>query len=163
MSAEVVEIPNKKRMNFYERKANNNAKNKIARKLIKQNKYCFITDFELSRDNIHILIQLGRTRWRIENGFNSLKKCNYNFEHNFGHGKSTLSNVLAVLLVIAYLIHAAGRLDSPLFREALFFHNKFASFVNDMAALSKYIVFKSLTNLYEYMIQKSKENQSRSP
>ncbi|MDR0548286.1 MAG: transposase, partial [Deltaproteobacteria bacterium] len=39
------------------------------------------------QDNIEELILCARNRWRIENGFNSLKKRGFHFEHNFGHGK----------------------------------------------------------------------------
>ena len=45
----------------------------------------------------------GRTRSKIENENNHvLKHHGYHFEHNFGHGKQHLANLLATLIVLAY-------------------------------------------------------------
>lgn len=47
----------------------------------------------------------ARARWKIENEtFNTLKNQGYHFEHNFGHGFKTLSNVLAGFMLLAFLI-----------------------------------------------------------
>jgi hypothetical protein len=46
----------------------------------------FITDLEVSRENVAELAAAGRARWKIENeSFNVLKTKGYNLEHNFGH------------------------------------------------------------------------------
>ena len=58
----------------------------------------FITDLEVSRENVAELAAGGRARWKIENEtFNVLKTKGYNLEHNFGHGKQHLATVLAIL------------------------------------------------------------------
>ena len=62
----------------------------------KQKKFTWITDFQLSKQNVISIARGGRTRWRIENEtFNTLKNQGYQFEHNFGHGKEHLSHVFA--------------------------------------------------------------------
>ena len=86
-------------VNWYEVEIFNPAKNKV----IYQNS--FITNHELSESNIFSMIKSGRTRWKVENEtFNTLKNQGYHFEHNFGHGYNHLSNVMALLMLIAFSI-----------------------------------------------------------
>ena len=56
----------------------------------KKTTFTWVTNIEITKDNIHQLMQGGRSRWKIENEtFNTLKNQGYQFEHNFGHGKRT--------------------------------------------------------------------------
>jgi len=75
-----------------------------AKKLTK-NTWVWITDHEITQDNVRILAQGGRARWKIENEtFNTLKNQGYHFQHNFGHGYKNLSNVLAGIMLLAFLV-----------------------------------------------------------
>ena len=66
----------------------------------------WVTDQQVSRQNIVELVKAGRCRWKIENEtFNTLKNQGYHLEHNFGHGKQYLSNNFFVLNVLAFCIH----------------------------------------------------------
>lgn len=66
----------------------------------------FVTNHSVTPNNVHAIACLGRNRWRIENeAFNILKTKGYNLEHNFGHGKKNLSNLLASFNLIAFLVH----------------------------------------------------------
>ena len=66
----------------------------------------FVTNHDINFKNIHTIARMGRNRWKIENeAFNILKTKGYNLEHNFGHGKANLSNVLACLNLLAFLVH----------------------------------------------------------
>ena len=66
----------------------------------------FVTNRSLTAQNIHRIAKMGRNRWKIENeAFNILKTKGYNLEHNFGHGKKHLANVLACFNLLAVLIH----------------------------------------------------------
>lgn len=68
----------------------------------------FITDLNPDTSNIVELVSCARARWKIENEtFNVLKNKGYHLEHNFGHGKQTLSSVLVALNLIAFSLHAA--------------------------------------------------------
>ena len=61
----------------------------------------------------------GRTRWRIENEtFNTLKNQGYHFEHNYGHGYKHLGEVLALLMMLAFLIDQVQQKCNQLFRAA---------------------------------------------
>jgi len=79
----------------------------------------WITDVELSQDNIYEVIRCGRSRWKIENEtFNTLKNQGYNLEHNYGHGKLHLSTVLASLMMLQFLIDQVQEFACPLFNAA---------------------------------------------
>ena len=65
----------------------------------------WITDYPITMDNIRTLVAGGRARWKIENEtFNTLKNQGYHFEHNYGHGNKNLSNVLAGVMLLAFLM-----------------------------------------------------------
>jgi SRSO17 transposase len=66
----------------------------------------------VSAANVALLVQVGRTRWKIENeNNNTLKTKGYHFEHNFGHGSHDLANVLATLNILAFLFHTIQELS----------------------------------------------------
>ena len=71
----------------------------------KTKRFCWVTDIEISEDNLMGLMRSGRARWKIENEtFNTLKNQGYHLEHNFGHGYQHLSTVLMHLMMLAFLI-----------------------------------------------------------
>ena len=50
-------------------------------------------------------MKAAKARWKIENEtFNTLKNQGYHFEHNYGHGYKHLCNVLALIMLLAFLI-----------------------------------------------------------
>ena len=78
----------------------------------------FVTNHLINKSNIHNIARMGRNRWRIENeAFNILKTKGYNLEHNFGHGKKNLSNILACFNLLAFLVHYLSEITSDLYRE----------------------------------------------
>lgn len=53
----------------------------------KEVKYSWVTDIEITEENVHKIMKGGRARWKIENEtFNTVKNQGYEFEHNYGHG-----------------------------------------------------------------------------
>jgi hypothetical protein len=80
-----------------------------------------------------------------------LKNRGYNFEHNFGHGHSTLSSVLATLLLLSFLTHTASRLADPLVIELSGKFERDSVRVHDMSVLTKYGVFTSFEKLFTFM------------
>ena len=82
--------------------------------------FSFVTDIEITKDNIQKIAKGGRARWKVENEtFNTLKNQGYNFEHNFGHGKENLSVVFAFLMMLAFAVDQIQRLASEAFNKAL--------------------------------------------
>lgn len=67
--------------------------------------FTWITDIEISKNNVLLLTRAARSRWKIENEtFNTLKNQGYHFEHNYGHGLDQLASVLAYLMLLAFSI-----------------------------------------------------------
>jgi hypothetical protein len=67
--------------------------------------FSWITSLNITTQNVMALMAAGRSRWKIENEtFNTLKNQGYQFEHNYGHGYKHLSNVFAMLMLIAFTI-----------------------------------------------------------
>ena len=65
----------------------------------------WVTDLDPTTENMKDLVLAGRSRWKIENEtFNTLKNQGYEFEHNFGHGYKTLSNLFAGMMLLAFLV-----------------------------------------------------------
>jgi Transposase DDE domain len=80
----------------------------------------WVTDLKVEVNNICQFVRAARCRWKIENEtFNTLKNQGYNFEHNYGHGNSYLSNNLAGLMLLSFLIDQVLITTNLEFREAL--------------------------------------------
>jgi hypothetical protein len=81
--------------------------------------WTWVTDLELTRNNVVRVARAGRARWHIENEtFNTLKNQGYHFEHNYGHGERHLAVVLALLMMLAFGIDQVQQRCNHLFRAA---------------------------------------------
>lgn len=81
--------------------------------------FCWVTDFTLTRENVHLIMRAGRARWKVENEtFNTLKNQGYHFEHNYGLGQENLSMVFVMLMFLAFLADQIQQISCPLFRAA---------------------------------------------
>jgi hypothetical protein len=66
----------------------------------------WVTDLGVNRENVAEIVWIGRGRWKIENeNFNTHKNGGYELEHNYGHGKKTLSQVFYYLNLLAFVTH----------------------------------------------------------
>jgi hypothetical protein len=75
----------------------------------------WITDLDVDATNVAVVVQIGRTRWKIENEqFNVHKNHGYELTHNYGHGQQTLSMVFYLLNLLAYVTHVALALGDRL-------------------------------------------------
>jgi hypothetical protein len=64
----------------------------------------WITDITISKQNIEELVNVGRSRWKIENEtFNTLKNQGYHLEHSYGHGQKFLATNFMLLTFLAFL------------------------------------------------------------
>lgn len=67
-------------------------------------KWTWVTDLEVTAQNVNRIVKGARTRFKIENEtFNTIKNQGYDFEHNYGHGYKTLNNVFAGLMLLSFL------------------------------------------------------------
>jgi len=80
----------------------------------------WVTDILISNDNAYHIMRGGRANWKIENPiFNTLKNQNYHFSHNFGHGYKSLSTMLVMLMMLAFLVDQVQELCCNVFQQAL--------------------------------------------
>jgi hypothetical protein len=86
----------------------------------KDREFSWITDFEVTPENVWEIMRAGRSRWKIENEtFNTLKNQGYHFEHNFGLGKKHLSEIYINLMMLAFLVDQTQQIACPLFQAVL--------------------------------------------
>lgn len=113
----------------------------------------FITNHILTDDTVEACVKAGRARWKIENeNNNTLKTKGYHLEHNFGHGKHHLSEILATLNILSFLFHTIldltdrryGVIRSTLPRRDRFFQ--------DISALMTYFCFSDWDHLMKTML-----------
>lgn len=111
----------------------------------------FITNIEITKFNVHDIGLIGRTRWKVENGNNNtLKTKGYHLEHNFGHGKKNLAELLVAMNILAFLFHTVlGFLDAN-YAKAKAKRTR-ERFFNDMEILTTYIYFFSWEILIAFM------------
>ena len=80
-------------------------KGKPKKKTEPKRRWVWVTDYTLTPETVRTIAQGGRARWKIENEtFNTLKNQGYHLEHNYGHGYKNLSNVLAGIMLLAFLV-----------------------------------------------------------
>jgi DNA-binding response OmpR family regulator len=78
----------------------------------------WITDLDVDAANVAVVVQIGRTRWKIENEqFNVHKNHGYELTHNYGHGQQNLSMVFYLLNLLAYVTHAVLALGDRLYQR----------------------------------------------
>jgi Transposase DDE domain len=78
----------------------------------------WITDLDVDASNVAVIVQIGRTRWKIENEqFNVHKNHGYELTHNYGHGQQTLSMVFYLLNLLAYVAHVILALGDRLYQR----------------------------------------------
>ena len=85
----------------------------------KEFNFSWVTEVKLTQNNVELVMKGGRSRWHIENQtFNTLKNQDYEFEHNFGHGKQYLATVFAMLMMLAFLIDQVQEYGCAFFQVA---------------------------------------------
>lgn len=114
----------------------------------------FVTNHEITAENVIPLIRDGRTRWKSENETNNiLKNHGYHLEHNFGHGDQYLANTLATLNLIAFLFHTLLDLLDEHYQQLRSELVTRFDFFNDLRALLRYMIFENWDDLVFFMLQ----------
>jgi len=81
-------------------------------------KNSWVTDIDITQENIIRMAKAGRCRWKIENEcFNTLKKQGYNIEHNYGHGSKNLSYNMYLLTLLAFFFHQIFELTDGMYQK----------------------------------------------
>jgi hypothetical protein len=117
-------------------------------------KNAFITDHLISQENVAEVVLAGRARWKIENeNNNTLKTKGYNLEHNFGHGKQYLSQLLLTLNLIAFLFHTLLHLIDERYKLIRKKLSRRKNFFDDVRALTRYMFFENWNHLMRFMMK----------
>jgi hypothetical protein len=91
-----------------------------------------------------MVVEAGRSRWKIENENNNvLKTKGYHLEHNFGHGQQHLSNVLVTLNLLAFLTHTIQEITNGVYQALRKKLGARKTFFQDLRALTRYLIFDS--------------------
>ncbi|NOT78187.1 MAG: transposase [Bacteriovoracaceae bacterium] len=126
--------------------------------------YAWITDIEISKDNIEKIVEAGRSRWKIENEvFNTLKNQGYQLEHNYGHGKKYLANNFAMLTMLAFLVDQVQEAHCDLFKATLErFKKRCSKIWRSFEFLLVSREFESWLELWSYLSQLGRTSNPKS-
>ena len=114
----------------------------------------FITDWQISADNVAGLVAAGRARWKLENESNNvLKTKGYHLEHNFGHGKQHLSSLLATMNLLAFGLHTLLELVDGSYRLIRATVGARRRFFQHLEALTSYLHFENWERLMDFMMR----------
>lgn len=113
---------------------------------------CWVTDRQLTKENVQEVVRAARARWKIENeGFNTLKNHGYHLEHNYGHGKKNLSEAFFLLNLLAFLFHQLHELVDELYQKARARFSARREYWNAIRALFRFLLFDSWDQILERM------------
>jgi hypothetical protein len=99
----------------------------------------WITDKEVTEDNVALLASCARARWKIENEHtNILKNHGYNLAHNFGHGEEHASEMFCLLNLLAFLYHGILDLADEEYRQARVSTGRRTEFFNYLRAALRF-------------------------
>lgn len=114
----------------------------------------FITDYVIDDMNVEKIVQIGRTRWKIENeNNNTLKTKGYNLEHNFGHGKEGLSEFLFTLNILSFLIHTICLKYDDGYKELYELIGNRKTFFNHITTFTTFFYIEDFDTLWQIMIK----------
>ena len=104
----------------------------------------WVTNKEITAENIEHLVQCARARWKIENEHNNvLKNHGYNLEHNFGHGQEHASEMYCLLNLLAFLFHGILSYADELYGRARDRHGRRTEFFIHLRAGLWYVLHDS--------------------
>jgi hypothetical protein len=114
----------------------------------------FITDWEITAENVAGLVAAGRARWKIENEHNNvLKTKGYHLEHNFGHGKQHLASLLLTMNVLAFGLHTLLEVTDASYRLIRRAVGARRRFFQHLEALTTYLYFETWERLMDFMMR----------
>lgn len=113
----------------------------------------FVTDHLITEKNSIDIVKTGRARWKIENeNNNTLKTKGYNLEHNFGHGKEYLSQVLLTMNLLAFLYHTVLHFIDKAYQLIRAKLPTRKIFFDGVRELTRYMYFDNWQHLMRFMM-----------
>jgi len=115
-------------------------------------RFAWVTSLPINAGNVVDMADCARARWKIENEtFNTLKNFGTHLEHNFGHGNETLSMVLVVLNLLAFMMHAICDISVEMWQRAREGAGTRKRMFAALATLTHYVVYDSWHALIGHM------------
>ncbi|SEH05585.1 hypothetical protein [Candidatus Venteria ishoeyi] len=116
-------------------------------------KKAWATTHLITDENIVKIVIAGRARWKVENENNNiLKNHGYHFDLNFGHGKQHLSNLIATLIILTYLLHTVLDWMDTAYHTVRSLLPSRRTFFEHLRALIQYFLFDSWEHLINFML-----------
>jgi hypothetical protein len=115
----------------------------------------WVTNLDITRQNIARLANKGRARWKVENeGFNVQKNGGYELEHNYGHGQNNLSMVFYLLNILAFTLHQILEITDLCYQRAKEHAGGLRYIWEDLRSLMKRWPLSSWTRMLEISMEK---------
>ena len=113
----------------------------------------WVTDLEVSANNVSEIVAMGRAKWKIENEqFNVQKNHGYHLKHNYGHGKKNLSAVFYYLNVLAYITHIILEKGDRLFQQCRGAISRREEMWNVIRTMVNFVWWESWRAMLEYIL-----------
>jgi len=127
-------------------------------------KSSWITDLEITEENVAIMVKGARCRWKIENEcFNTLKNQGYYIEHNYGHGEKNLCFNFFLLTLLAFFFHQIFELTDHLYQACRKKLGSKQNMWNNLRAYIEIFVFKTWEILLDFALSPRKYKVSYQP
>ena len=78
----------------------------------------------------------------------------YHLEHNYGHGNAHLSNLLASLNILAFLLHTAFEFLDTRYRTLRFRYGSRVAFFQELSVILRWFLFDSWDHVISVMFAK---------
>jgi len=108
----------------------------------------FVTNLEVTTENVATVVGIGRSKWKIENEhFNVQKNHGYELEHNYGHGKKNLAMVFYLLNLLAFLTHKIIERGDRLYQRYMGLGESRRERWNSLRSMMKMILLESWSQM----------------
>jgi hypothetical protein len=114
----------------------------------------WVTDINVSKENIEQLVKAGRCRWKNENEcFNVMKNHGYCMEHNYGHGQKNLAYNFYLLTLVAFFMHQIFELTDKLYQACRKKMGSKNNLWNTIRSYIKIIVFETWEQVLAFVLK----------
>lgn len=115
----------------------------------------WVTDLEVSSDNVVLFTRSAKCRWKIENEcFNTLKNQGYYLEHNYGHGENHLAFNFYLLTLLAFLFHQVFELSDGAFQACRAKLGSKRAFWERLRVCIAMAIFESWEQLLDFVLNR---------
>lgn len=120
-------------------------------------KSSWVTDIEITEENVATLVKGARCRWKIENEcFNTLKNQGYHIEHNYGHGEKNLCFNFFLLTLLAFFFHQIFELTDHLYQACRIKYGSKRNLWDNLRSYIRIFVFDSWDILLDFALNPRK-------